>query len=173
MISDNKLKHSIAVARTCVEKGKELNLSEAELDACFVMGFLHDIGYEKINSDITKHPQKSYEMICNAQEYRTDILNAIKNHGRCNNEKMTKFDYILNYADLTVDHKGEHVSIDKRVKSIGKWHGEMSEHYIHAKEQADSIYVYEKKNKIEDNDFHTQEYMKAVKHSKIQNSITI
>ena len=46
MINNDRLNHSLAVARKMVEIGKEYNLNDSELQDLFVLGFNHDIGYE-------------------------------------------------------------------------------------------------------------------------------
>ena len=48
MISENKIKHILGVARRCKEIAKKQGLSEQEQNACYVMGFLHDIGYDNL-----------------------------------------------------------------------------------------------------------------------------
>ena len=146
MISDNKLKHSVEVARNCVKLGKELGLSQSTLDALFVMGFLHDIGYETLDKDhITEHPQRSYEMITNFVQEVDNVLPAIKRHGRCY-DNMSVYDYILNYSDLVTNHKGENVTIAERLESIKQFHGENSEHYQHSKSQAKALITYKQSN---------------------------
>ena len=45
-MDEDRLKHSLAVARKMIEIGKEYNLSNYELKDLFVLGFNHDIGYE-------------------------------------------------------------------------------------------------------------------------------
>lgn len=45
-MDEDRLKHSIAVARKMVEIGKEHNLNDDELHDLFILGFNHDIGYE-------------------------------------------------------------------------------------------------------------------------------
>lgn len=144
MISENKLKHSLGVARACVEEGKRLGLPEDDLDACFVMGLLHDIGYEK-EGKITEHPKRGYKMICNAINHMPEIIDAIYYHGRCDKDKMSVYDYILNYADMTVDHEGKTVSIDQRLTSIAeRYSNSTDKHYAHAKKQAAAVQQYKK-----------------------------
>lgn len=46
MINNDRLNHSIAVARKMVEIRKKYNLNDNELKDLFVLGFNHDIGYE-------------------------------------------------------------------------------------------------------------------------------
>ena len=146
MISDNKLKHSVEVARNCVKLGKEFGLSQSTLDALFVMGFLHDIGYETLDKDhITEHPQRSYEMITNFIQEINNALSAIKRHGRYY-DNMSLFDYILNYSDLVTNHIGDNVTISDRLESIKQFHGENSEHYQHSKAQAKALITHKQSN---------------------------
>lgn len=46
VINEDRIKHSIAVARKMVEIAKNKNLSEKEINDCFIIGYNHDIGYE-------------------------------------------------------------------------------------------------------------------------------
>lgn len=45
-MDENRLKHSIAVARKMVEIAKSKNMSDEEIKNCFIIGYNHDIGYE-------------------------------------------------------------------------------------------------------------------------------
>ena len=46
-ITSNRLEHSIAVARKCYTLAKtEYEMSEEEARKMFLMGFIHDMGYE-------------------------------------------------------------------------------------------------------------------------------
>ena len=45
-MDNDRLKHSYAVANKMIELGKEKSLSEIELQELFLLGYLHDIGYE-------------------------------------------------------------------------------------------------------------------------------
>ena len=44
MIDNNRLNHSLAVAKKMIEIGKEYNLNDDELQDLFILGFNHDIG---------------------------------------------------------------------------------------------------------------------------------
>ena len=137
MISENKLKHTIGVARRCKELAAERGLSDVEQNACFVMGLLHDIGYEN-DVEITEHPRESYLMAMSAVLHSHEILPAIKNHGRKYND-LTIYDEILNEADLTIDHEGKKTTIQDRLRNIQEHHGIKSEHYKHANAQANAL----------------------------------
>ena len=52
-ISERKLKHSLEVARECKNLANQIKKDEAFANAAFVMGFLHDIGYEICGDNIS------------------------------------------------------------------------------------------------------------------------
>ena len=45
-MDEDRLKHSLAVARKMVEIGTEYNMNDDKLQDLFILGFNHDIGYE-------------------------------------------------------------------------------------------------------------------------------
>ena len=132
MISENKLKHSLGVARQCEALANENGMTEEAQMACFVMGFLHDIGYESA-SEITKHPVESGNYIDAFLKHKDLCVDAIKNHGK-RRDDFSVFDIILNTADLTVNYEGSSVSVNDRLEGIKQRHGEDSIHYQHAVE---------------------------------------
>lgn len=137
-ISENKLLHIIGVARECERLAKEAGLTEREQTACFVMGFLHDIGYERTTPDnATEHPYIGADMITDFLE--TDgIVETIRAHGH-KFENLSIYDRILNQADLTTDFRGNHVTIDERLDSIAFKYGKANKHYITAVKQTNTI----------------------------------
>lgn len=118
MISGNKLRHSLGVAKACQQYGRDMHKSEEYCDALFVMGFLHDIGYEK--SPDTSHPSVGYNMI-------ESFIKYIKNHGK-KFKDLNTVDTILNMSDLTVSYNG----VYERLDGIKKCCGEDSEHFKNA-----------------------------------------
>lgn len=137
-ISERKLKHSLEVARECKNLAIQMNKDEAFINAAFVMGFLHDIGYEICEDNISTHPEKGYKMLQDATKHLSEIMQAIKTHGTKYSE-LSEFEYILNKADLTVDHVGKHVSIEERLESIKERYGGESVHYKDAIAQAEAV----------------------------------
>ena len=135
MISGNKLKHSIGVARACRQYGKDIHTDEEYCDALFVMGFLHDIGYEK-SPDIS-HPSIGGSMI-EAFLKHPEMLEAIKYHGK-KFENLSKVDTILNTADLTVSYNGKPCTAWERLEGIKKCYGKDSDHYKNARLLADTL----------------------------------
>lgn len=129
MISGNKLRHSLGVARACQQYAKDIGVDEEYCDALFVMGFLHDIGYEK--SPDTNHPSVGGNMIDSFIKH-PELLEAIKNHGK-KFENLSQADTILNTADLTVSYNGKPCTVWERLDGIKERYGEDSEHYENAR----------------------------------------
>ena len=50
-MDDDRLKHSYAVACKMIELGKERKLSDESLEELFMLGFIHDIGYQFGNNE--------------------------------------------------------------------------------------------------------------------------
>ena len=55
MMDNNRLNHSLAVAKKMVEIGKNYSLKYDELSDLYVLGFNHDIGYEYGNNSNHAH----------------------------------------------------------------------------------------------------------------------
>lgn len=128
MISGNKLRHSLGVAKACQQYGREMHKSEEYCDALFVMGFLHDIGYEK--SPDTCHPSVGGSMIESFIKH-PEMLEAIKTHGK-KFENLNTIDTILNMSDLTVSYNGKPCTVHERLEGIKESCGEDSEHFKNA-----------------------------------------
>ena len=137
LLSDDKLKHSHGVAVRCYDLAKKYGLDEDSALAAYCMGFLHDIGYAVPDPDITKHGQHGNHMLACMLRHKSDILNAIREHGVGAIDNI--WARILNEADLSVDHKGDFVSFEDRIKSISERHGTDSTHTKHAVEMLDKI----------------------------------
>lgn len=142
MISENKLRHSIAVARQCRDRAIAAGLPEEQQDALFVAGLLHDIGYEKLGAgnNISDHPKLSKTMIQNFLDYAETLAVVIGRHGLVQ-DGMNMYDCILNMADLTTDYNGQTISVETRLDGIKACHGEDSLHYKHAKQMAELLFT--------------------------------
>ena len=145
MITENKLKHTIAVARQCEILAKGYGLSESEQNACFAMGFLHDIGYEHC-LDTMYHPEEGYNILRDMLKHSDEVLEAIRNHGK-KYEYLSVYDRILNVADLTIDHVGNSVTMEERLESIKERYGADSEQYKDALKQY-NVLIGVKENEI-------------------------
>ena len=127
MINNDRLKHSIAVARKMVEIGKLYNLKDDELQDLFVLGFNHDIGYEY--GDNSNHEYIGGEILKrNNYKYWEEIYY----HGDIKSEYTSLFLKILNKADMQIDKYGNDVGYDKRLEDIKNRYGENSKTYKNA-----------------------------------------
>ena len=51
-MDENRLKHSIAVARKMVEIAKSKNLSDEDIKNCFIIGYNHDVGMNLLKAEL-------------------------------------------------------------------------------------------------------------------------
>ena len=126
-MDDNRLKHSISVARKMVEIGKEYCLSE-ELKELFILGYNHDIGYEFCNDNM-KHNIIGGEILKN-NEYK--YWKEVYHHGNPDAKYSSLFLKILNMADMQIDKYGNDVGYEKRLEDIKDKYGENSKQYIYS-----------------------------------------
>ena len=128
MISENKLKHSLGVARKCKEIAS-IFVPNYETNNYFMMGYLHDIGYESNESD--EHSAKGYLLCLNFGIKDNNYIQAIKLHGSfIPVERMTLEYAILVYSDLTTSYTGEAIPIEDRITSIKERYGENSRQFL-------------------------------------------
>lgn len=120
-MDNDRVKHSISVARRMVEIGKSYNLSNEELEELFVLGLNHDIGYE----------------FCDGKDHNVVGGNILKRsnykywrevyyHGVVQEEYSSLYLKILNTADMQVDKYGNVVGFEERLKDIKSRYGEDS-----------------------------------------------
>lgn len=131
-ITEDRLKHTIGVARRCYEIAKRLGYDERYCRKMFAIGFNHDIGYE-FSREKEDHAKIGYQMLLDISHYSTEELEAIECHGKPikDNTYIDEF-RILNLADLTIDSKGNKVKIEQRLKDIKERYGEESLEYKNA-----------------------------------------
>ena len=145
MSSENKIKHCLGVARACYGLAISQNLPSDMADAMFIMGLLHDIGYEQ--EPDSNHGHRSFEMIENIIKYQNEANEAIMCHGLVTADmQWSIFDEILNQADIIIGHDGSHIPIADRLKGIRNHWGEDSIHYKHALDVAEKIKTIRKEN---------------------------
>lgn len=131
MLSEEKIKHNVEVARLCYEISKEkYGCTEKFARAMWVIGYNHDIGYEFMDKTEKPsiHPDISDDILFTAFHGSNY---AIKWHGK----KIAQDDLslrILNEADLKVNSKGKRVSVKDRLKDIENRYGKNSSQYLQA-----------------------------------------
>ena len=123
-MDEDRLRHSIAVARKMVEIAKSKNLSDEDIKNCFIIGYNHDIGYE-FTKNGNNHNTIGGEILRNNFKYWREIYY----HGEINVEYKSLYLDILNPADMQIDKYGNDVGYDKRLEDIKSRYGEDSEVY--------------------------------------------
>ena len=141
MITENKLKHILAVARLMKEKAGLVGLDEEEM---FNLGMVHDIGYEFDEQD---HHTAGY-MILKKQGYK--YAYEVKYHGLPHAPHQTPALSLLNYADMHINAKGEYVTFEDRLEDIKLRRGENSPHYINSKKVIEQLdeFINDNENRI-------------------------
>ena len=124
-MDNDRLKHSYAVANKMVELGKEKNLLDEQLQELFLLGYLHDIGYQFGTNE--NHNMIGGNLLRNSNyKYWKEVYY----HGIPNSEYKSLYLDILNTADMMIDKCGNDVGFDKRLEDIKKRYGEDSIQYI-------------------------------------------
>ncbi len=126
-MDENRLKHSLAVAKKMVKIGKEYNLDDKELQNLFVLGFNHDIGYEYGNN--LNHEHIGGEIL-KRNDYK--YWKEVYYHGDINAQYSSLYLEILNKADMQIDKYGNDVGYTKRLEDIKIRYGKNSITYKNA-----------------------------------------
>ena len=124
-MDNDRLKHSYAVANKMVELGKENKLPDEQLQELFLLGYLHDIGYQFGTNE--NHNMIGGKLLKNSNyKYWKEVYY----HGIPNLEYKSLYLDILNTADMMIDKYGNDVGFDKRLDDIKNRYGEDSIQYI-------------------------------------------
>ena len=134
-MDNDRLKHSISVARKMVEIGKTYNLNDSELQELFILGYNHDIGYEFCSDNIEHNIVGGEILKENGYKYWQEVYY----HGNPNAEHKSLYLTILNMADMQIDKFGNDVGYKKRLEDIKTRYGKDSIQYINAKSVIDSL----------------------------------
>ena len=108
-MDEDRLKHSISVARKMVAIGRKYHLSEDELRELFLLGYNHDIGYEFCSNNIEHNIVGGKILKENGYKYWQEVYC----HGNPNTEYNSLFLKILNMADMQIDKYGNDVGYKK------------------------------------------------------------
>lgn len=131
-ITENRLKHSLAVARRCYELTQAKEYPEDYCRQMFLMGYVHDIGYE-FCQDRSEHPKIAADILRSLTYVPTKMDIAIREHGTF--PTALSFEWrILNEADMTVSSDGRVISAEERLAEIGEKYGFQSETYEKARD---------------------------------------
>ena len=133
MITEDRLKHIMAVARLMKDNAELLELDPDEM---FTLGLVHDIGYEFGESE--EHHIVGYRMLEKQNyKYACEVLY----HGKPTSDYASKALDLLNFADLHINKQGEYVSFAGRLDNIKMRRGENSPHYQNCKSVIDELTI--------------------------------
>ena len=124
MMNQDRLNHSISVARKMVEIGKKYNLDDEQLQELFLLGYNHDIGYEFGNNE---NHRIIGGKIFKQSNYK--YWQEVYYHGEVESEYSSLYLDILNKADMQIDKFGNDVGYVKRLEDIKNRYGKDSDIY--------------------------------------------
>ena len=131
MITENRQKHSLAVARKMVEIGKSMGLKANQLTDLFLIGYNHDIGYEFSDKTGKEHNKIGGYMLKQAGfKFWEEIFyhGEPKIDGHSKNLNILYLNF-LNQADMQIYKNGQDVGTQKRLQDIKDRYGADSEVY--------------------------------------------
>lgn len=129
---DNKNRHMKSVAEVMYDNAKAVGLNP---ETAYVVGLLHDVGYIAIDKDTPMFEKISHAKegarILEGMGISGDNLDAVKFHGvngykmieDGNMKRVSPMLLLLQYADMSVDRKGEKVGFAKRLMDIAERYG--------------------------------------------------
>ncbi len=134
-ISNERLKHSLEVARLMKKSAEDVGWNKQKCEEMFVLGFLHDIGYEFAEQQCD-HASVGGEMLKN-QGYK--YWKEVSCHGKLDVEYISEELTMLNIADMSIDSTGKEVGASARLSDIASRYGIDSKQYIEAEQLARKI----------------------------------
>ena len=124
-MDNDRLKHCYAVANKMIEIGKEKELTENELEELFMLGSVHDIGYQF--GDNESHNVVGGNVL---KKSNYKYWQEVYYHGVPDSKYKSLYLDILNTADMMIDKYGNDVGFDKRLEDIKNRYGKDSIQYI-------------------------------------------
>lgn len=151
-ISESRLKHALQVARTTKFLAKKLlGWSEEKCQEMFLLGYIHDIGYEFSNEQ-SEHPLVGSELL---KEAGYKYWKEVRWHGIPSPPYKSDELLILNMADLLTNGEGKVVSLEQRLADIAARYETESKQYRDAQKLSADI-----AEAFADLDFVYSEYLK-------------
>lgn len=122
-INENRLHHLLGVARACYSYGKDIfHWEEEKLREMFLIGFLHDVGYEFVEDPI-QHEEVGGTIL---EQLGFHYAQEVASHGDPYSTFTSQELFILNLADLTVSHDGTPCTMQQRLDLVIQRYGENS-----------------------------------------------
>lgn len=135
-ITDNRLLHMRGVAHRAYEISRNVFCwSEDKCRSMFVLGFIHDIGYEYSKN------QTDHEHIGGDILYQSEYAywREIYEHGNPDTNYDTEELFVLNLADMQIDSAGRRVTVEERLSDIATRYGDTSTQYTQAQKMVDRL----------------------------------
>jgi predicted hydrolase (HD superfamily) len=145
-ISENRLKHILAVA-TKMKRMAETDhgIYPVDPDEAFVVGMLHDIGYE-FSKEPGEHAIKG-GLLLKEQGYK--FWQEIYYHSTVQDEYDSPMLRLLNYADITTGPAGTDMTVQERIEDIADRYGRGSAQETEAIKMANLLKKQREYNKEE------------------------
>ena len=134
-ISDQRGKHSLAVARLMGQMAADKGWSEEMCREMFFLGYIHDIGYE-FSQEQQEHSYVGGQFL-KEQGYR--YSREVWYHGIVTEEYSSEELKLLNTADMCIDSSGNHVGAVRRLADIEERYGVSSRQYTEAEKLAQRL----------------------------------
>lgn len=133
---ENRFRHCHNVGLKMYQYAKiKLNWEESRCQDMYMLGTLHDIGYE-LNPDPFLHDVALYNVI-GSSGYK--YAEEIRNHSIYQDTYDTPEMRLLYFADMTVDGAGNWCTVAERLEDIELRHGKDSEVYAESQKIADKL----------------------------------
>lgn len=126
MISESRWRHILGVARKAkilADKLKPNNVQYAE--DMFLLGIMHDLGYEFIESNAS-HAYVGGEIL---KRNNYQFWSEVSLHGDETVKNMSDELFILNCADMSTGPNGENFTFDERLEEIASRFGKDGDAY--------------------------------------------
>ena len=130
---------------------KRLGWYEDECNDMYILGMMHDLGYE-LNGDPFEHDNAMSRALGHTG-YK--YIREIYYHSCMQTEYDTPAMRLLYFGDMTVDGFGRWCTLEERLKDIEECHGIDSEVYKESKAIADALIKWGFDDKIRPGDFIT------------------
>ena len=127
----SRYKHCYSVGKQMYEQAKKMGYDENFCRDMFVLGNIHDIGYE-LDGSVEGHGTVLSECLKDSYKYSKEL--------RYHSDFQKEYDSIpmrlLYFGDMTVDGQGNRCTFEERLKDIAIRHGENTEEYRVSKDLA-------------------------------------
>lgn len=135
-ISNERLAHMRSVGRRAQIIAEQIGIEDTEeLEDIFILGYLHDIGYEFSNAQSGHERVGGNILRRNGYRYWREV----SSHGDPDAIYSSKLLDILNAADMLTDSEGESVTYEERLLDISKRYGADSSQYVRAAKLIESL----------------------------------